>query len=110
MNPREILELLAAGELSVGEAQSRLALAGASALEGFARIDAGRQARKGVPEVVYAPGKSPEQLVKICGALLEHAGRGIVSGLDGERWPPLGGAFGEHLAVATRRSKVPVAG
>ena len=57
LNSREILENLATGEISVEEAQSRLSLAGVSAIEGFARLDTERHARKGVPEVVYAPGK-----------------------------------------------------
>ena len=30
---------------------------------GFARIDHGRDARKGFPEVIYAPGKTPEQII-----------------------------------------------
>lgn len=48
-------------------------------LDGFAVLDAGRQNRKGVPEVVYAAGKEPTQVAKICAALLESGGRVIVS-------------------------------
>ena len=90
MNPREILEKLAAGELSVEEAQSRLSLAGISAIDGFARLDTDRHARKGVPEVVYAPGKtvgSADQ--RSATAMVEHTGRAIVSGLDEQHWPAL---------------------
>jgi NCAIR mutase (PurE)-related protein len=39
---------------------------------GFARLDIGRQARQGLPEVVYGPGKTPEQLHAIVTALLAH--------------------------------------
>lgn len=36
---------------------------------GFARLDVGRAARTGDPEVVFGQGKSPEQVVDILGAL-----------------------------------------
>lgn len=39
---------------------------------GFARVDVGREARQGVPEVVYGPGKTPDQVAGIVSALLRH--------------------------------------
>ena len=48
-------------------------------MDEFAVLDAGRLARKGVPEIVYAPGKTPEQTARICEALLEVQERVIVS-------------------------------
>jgi NCAIR mutase (PurE)-related protein len=38
---------------------------------GFAQVDAHRALRKGFPEVVFGAGKTPEQVVKIAGKLLE---------------------------------------
>ncbi|HEY1133150.1 MAG TPA: nickel pincer cofactor biosynthesis protein LarB [Nocardioides sp.] len=38
---------------------------------GFARVDTDRQRRQGVPEVVYGPGKRPEQVVGIVRTLLD---------------------------------------
>lgn len=108
MNIREILEQLAAGELSVEQAQSRLSLAGIAALEGFAQLDTGRHARKGVPEVVFTPGKTPQQLVKICKSMLDHTGRAVASGLDPERWTALEDAFGPRIAVASREANMAV--
>lgn len=43
------------------------------------RLDTGREARIGVPEVVYAPGKSSANLVSAVGGLLSSRGRVIVS-------------------------------
>ena len=108
MNLREILEQLAAGELSVAEAQTRLSIAGIAAIESFARLDTDRHARKGVPEVVYAPGKTPEQLVKICDAMVNHTGRAITSSLDQERWAALEAFFGDRIAVANRDANMAV--
>ncbi len=47
----------------------------------FARLDLDRAARKGTPEVVYAAGKTPEQVVAIVREMLARNGRAIVSRL-----------------------------
>lgn len=39
---------------------------------GFARVDVGREARQGLPEVVYGPGKTAEQVKAIVTGLLAH--------------------------------------
>ncbi|MBB4950998.1 glycerate kinase [Kitasatospora gansuensis] len=39
---------------------------------GFARLDLGREERQGLPEVVYAPGKTAEQICGIVTGLLAH--------------------------------------
>ena len=76
----ELLEAVASGGLSPGEATERLRTGEVRYLEEFAALDTGRAARKGVPEVVYAPGKTAEQVARISEALLESGGRVIVSG------------------------------
>ncbi len=53
-------------------------------LDEFAVLDLGRPARKGVPEVVYAPGKTPEQVARICETLLTSSERVIVSAASPE--------------------------
>ncbi|MDI3341500.1 MAG: nickel pincer cofactor biosynthesis protein LarB [Sphaerobacter sp.] len=44
-----------------------------------ARVDGARAARTGVPEIIYAPGKSPEQVIAMVRELLRQAGRAVVS-------------------------------
>ncbi|WP_431946909.1 nickel pincer cofactor biosynthesis protein LarB [Actinacidiphila sp. bgisy167] len=39
---------------------------------GYARVDIGREARQGLPEVVYGPGKTVAQIAGIVTGLLEH--------------------------------------
>jgi pyridinium-3,5-biscarboxylic acid mononucleotide synthase len=68
---REVIELLARGELSPRAAEERLARAPLVDL-GFARLDAARSDRQGVPEAVLAEGKAPEEVVGIVSALLER--------------------------------------
>jgi NCAIR mutase (PurE)-related protein len=46
---------------------------------GFAQVDTHRALRKGFPEVIYGGGKTPQQVVKIAGKLLEHESRVLVT-------------------------------
>lgn len=108
MNLRKTLEQLASGDLSIDEAESRLALAGIATVGDFARLDTGRHARKGVPEVVYAPGKTAEQLTAICREMLSHSGSVVVSGLDKELWQSLDQEFADQLTVADREAAIAV--
>jgi pyridinium-3,5-biscarboxylic acid mononucleotide synthase len=69
----ELLADVAAGRLGVADASDRLSRFGYSAVGDYARLDVSRAARKGVPEVVYAEGKTREQLVEIVARFLEHS-------------------------------------
>ena len=75
----ETLNAVARGALSPKMAAARLQSREVRYLDGFAALDTGRQNRKGVPEVVYASGKTPNQVARICAALLESRDRVIVS-------------------------------
>jgi hypothetical protein len=82
---RLILERVAAGELPVAEALRLLPLLQVARLEEFARLDLGRHARKGVPEVIYAAGKTDDALRAIVLTFLREHGLALVSRLAPER-------------------------
>ncbi len=44
---------------------------------GFAKVDVGRLERRGLPEVAWAEGKSPDDLTQILQTLVEKNGVGI---------------------------------
>lgn len=71
MNPGAVLDALLAGELDRNQALEALQGANAEDL-GFARLDTDRARRRGIPEVIYGPGKTPEQLRAIFRTLAEH--------------------------------------
>src|SRR6185436_6623961 len=48
----------------------------------FARVDHHRGVRCGFPEVVYAPGKTPEQVAAIAAQLLSRSDRLLVTRLE----------------------------
>ena len=67
---KTILEQVKAGQISIDEAMGKLRHLPFEDL-GFAHIDHHRQLRRGFPEVIYCPGKTTEQIVKIFESLAE---------------------------------------
>lgn len=51
---------------------------------GFAKLDHDRRSRCGFPEVIYSPGKTPEELLRIATELLEHGGLALATRLAPE--------------------------
>lgn len=80
---RRILEDLISGSIDIEVAASRLAGAKSDDI-GFARLDPDRADRTSLPEIVYAPGKSTEQLLQILNRMRETAGLGIASRVSSE--------------------------
>ena len=72
-----LLEELKAGVVSPDEVVRRLRRLPYADL-GFARVDHHRALRQGLPEAVYAPGKSVAQCVAIVGELLAEPDGGPV--------------------------------
>ena len=74
MDARELeglLKAVSAGELSCQHAFERLKTLTYTDLE-FAKVDSFRSARQGFPEVIFGPGKTAPQIIKIAEALLAH--------------------------------------
>lgn len=98
MNDREIerlLEAVAAGTVAPGAALDRLRLPPVQDL-GFARLDHHRQLRCGFPEVVFCPGKRPDDLGRIAEELYDRAGSVLLTRADA-------------AGYAAVRARVPVA-
>jgi NCAIR mutase (PurE)-related protein len=79
---REILENLASGKISVEAAEKALKINAIEQVGNVAKLDISRENRRGVPEIVLAEGKSMDDLVSICTAMIEKSGKVIVSRLD----------------------------
>jgi NCAIR mutase (PurE)-related protein len=76
---RELLEAVAAGTLAPQAAWENLkAMPPSSSLE-FATVDHHREWRCGHPEIVYGPGKTPDQAARIAWEIAERSGRVFVS-------------------------------
>jgi NCAIR mutase (PurE)-related protein len=99
---------------------------------GFAKIDHHRALRHGIPEVIFAKGKTADQVVAIAGKLLDNArnvlitradpecARAVTAALEGAEYLPLSGAIrfwrdrsvhgkGKIAVVCAGTSDMPVA-
>ncbi|HBL30479.1 MAG TPA: nickel pincer cofactor biosynthesis protein LarB [Acidobacteria bacterium] len=78
-----MLQSVAAGRLAPEQALADLAELPYADL-GFAKLDFHRELRNGHPEAVYGEGKTPDDLDKIVGRMLENHGRALVTRLRPE--------------------------
>ena len=69
---RSLIEQVRRGDVDTEEAMARLRHLPFEDL-GFAKVDHHRALRHGIPEVIFAKGKTPEQVAAIAERLLEHA-------------------------------------
>jgi NCAIR mutase (PurE)-related protein len=79
---RRLLERVRAGELSVEEAERHLKASPAYADFEFATVDHHRSLRQGHPEIVFAPGKKPDQAAQIAKEIHARAGRVLVTRVE----------------------------
>lgn len=76
-----MLKQVKSGELDINEAIEKLRHLPFEDL-GFARIDHHRQIRRGFPEVIYCPGKTTEQILKIFESLAEKGNNVLATRAD----------------------------
>jgi NCAIR mutase (PurE)-related protein len=79
MSLKDILDRVSRRELSPQEAEKMLKLLAVDELGDLAKLDGNRDLRKGIPEVVLAEGKTPQDVAEICQSMLTNVGRVIVS-------------------------------
>ena len=85
---QKVLQEVADGSVGVNDALDRLQDSGVEDL-GFARLDTDRERRTGIAEVIFAPGKTDEQLEGIVERCLDLHDKVLVTRLDPERAPSL---------------------
>jgi pyridinium-3,5-biscarboxylic acid mononucleotide synthase len=78
---RELLEQVRGGKTNVDRALQRLRHMPFEDL-GYAKVDHHRAMRHGMPEVIFAKGKTPEQVVGIAGRLLKSAKNVLITRAD----------------------------
>ncbi|OGF55213.1 MAG: 1-(5-phosphoribosyl)-5-amino-4-imidazole-carboxylate carboxylase [Candidatus Fraserbacteria bacterium RBG_16_55_9] len=72
MNWRSLLEAVRDGKVSVEDALSQLKDLRSYLDIGHSKLDIHRSLRQGIPEVIFCPGKTPNQVVEAVGKLQEH--------------------------------------
>lgn len=92
---KRMLARLRAGELTVDEALTEIRRTQLLELAGHARMDLGRTARRGIPEVVLAAGKPPDVAARLILAMAREQGQGLGSRLGPEHWSALESLAGQ---------------
>ncbi|ELZ16287.1 1-(5-phosphoribosyl)-5-amino-4-imidazole- carboxylate (AIR) carboxylase [Natrinema thermotolerans DSM 11552] len=100
---RELLEAVADGDLSPAEAEAELR---GYVVGEAGRFDAARRQRRGIPEAIFAEGKSAEQVVALAETALETTGRALLTRLSEPQFDALRDHFAATAPDATleRRS------
>lgn len=88
---RELLEAVAAGEVSPEAAEAELR---GYVTDEAGRFDAARERRRGIPEAIYAAGKRPDQVASLAVTALETTDRALVTRVADET----AAAVVDHLA------------
>ncbi len=81
---KDVLRRLVEGELTEEEALIELRAIQLEELGGRARLDLGRWLRRGIPEVVLAAGKAPDDAAALAVAMAERHGQGLISRMSAE--------------------------
>lgn len=98
---RDIIQSVLSGELSEEQAMSKLVDLSNEPM-GFATVDHQRLVRCGVPEVIYAAGKTAPQVVAIARQLVERTGHALVTRAASETADAVTDAF-DPVAHDNRR-------
>jgi hypothetical protein len=83
---RLILEELSQGRTSVAQTLDQLKLYPYESIDSFANLDYHRALRTGFPEVIYAEGKTPDQVAQIFRRLADHSPQVLVTRLSPEMY------------------------
>ncbi len=112
MSVRELLQRLQAGDVGIDEVVEQISRPPERDL-GFAKVDAQREARQGVPEVIFGQGKTGPQIVGIARALTELGQNVLVTRLEGDAAAEVRAAFPDmrysELGRIGRMTLAPVA-
>jgi len=84
MNPRKIegiLSKLNKGDITISEALELLRILPYEDLH-FAKLDHHRELRKGIPEAVYSPGKTDDQILEIAGRTLAREDEAVFTRMN----------------------------
>ena len=79
MELRNILDAFARGALSLQDAEKQVSIHAVEKLGEIAKIDVGRELRRGIPEIIFAENKEHNDLLRIAAAAVKKNGQVVVS-------------------------------
>jgi pyridinium-3,5-biscarboxylic acid mononucleotide synthase len=110
MDLKDILQKFAKGELDLSEAHKQISIHSIEHVKNnLARLDVGRDLRKGVPEVVFGEGKDYRDIIKIVLSAVRIKGSVVVSRIRREELPIVCKALKDknmHVQVGKRSTTI----
>lgn len=79
MDLRSMLDGFANGALTLDDVEKKISIHAIERLGEIAKIDVGREVRKGVPEIIFAENKEYRDVLRIASAAVRRNGQAIVS-------------------------------
>jgi NCAIR mutase (PurE)-related protein len=105
MELREILDKFAKGAITAEQAQKEISIHSVEHIEGMAKLDVGREKRRGLPEIVFAERKEYADTVRIAEAAVRRNGQVVVSRVQKKELPRLVSALKKKgMAVEVGRN------
>ncbi|MFQ6011165.1 MAG: nickel pincer cofactor biosynthesis protein LarB [Nitrososphaerales archaeon] len=99
MKLSELLRRVAKQQVTIAEAEKLLRLDYIQKVEDLAALDLNRERRRGIPEVIFAEGKSEDSLTKIIEALLKSNGKVIVTRSNEKQMQTISAKFGKKARI-----------
>jgi NCAIR mutase (PurE)-related protein len=110
---RTILEKFAKGAITAEEAQKEISIHSIEHIDNIAKLDVGREMRKGLPEIVFAERKEYADTLRIAQAAVKRNGRVVVSRIKKKDLAKLASALrkkGLSVEVGKNSTTILVAG
>ncbi|MCI0559983.1 MAG: nickel pincer cofactor biosynthesis protein LarB [Nitrososphaera sp.] len=105
MDLRNLLDNFASGSLSLDEVEKQISIHAIEKLGEIAKLDVGREVRKGMPEIIFAQGKEFKDIVTIAMASVSRNGQAIVSRIRKNQVGRVAGALRKkELAIEVGRN------
>jgi pyridinium-3,5-biscarboxylic acid mononucleotide synthase len=79
MDLRTILDKFASGMISLDEAKKQISVHAVEKIEDIAKLDIGREVRRGVPEIIFAENKEQCDIIRIATAAIKRNRQVVVS-------------------------------
>lgn len=93
MDLRTALERFAAGLISIDEVEKQISVHAIEKVGEIAKLDVDREARRGIPEIIFAENKEQRDIIQIATAAIKRNGRVVVSRVRKNELSKVGGAL-----------------
>jgi len=105
MDLHTILDRFANGSLSLADVEKEISIHAIERIDDIAKVDIGREIRKGMPEIIFAENKEYKDIIRITLATIRRNGQTVISRIRGNELKKVSNALKKKgLMVETGRN------